>query len=293
MVEISWTAGRLKRLMAALIAVLPLLWPEARDATAAEAVDLELVIATDVSYSIDEEEATLQRQGVVQAFRSEEVIRAITSGVLGKIAVAYIDFSSRVTNRVVADWQVIRDRATANAFADRLAAASLTRGMHTSISDGIELARALIETNAIEGTRRVIDVSGDGPNNFGRLVDDVRDDTIARRITINGLPIMNERGAFASRYYLPDLDLYFRGCVIGGPGAFIVVANNFVDFARAIRRKLILEIAGLAPRDDRPSRPLPIPAAAGAQPRPSPDGYTYPRGCDIGERMRGAITVEP
>jgi hypothetical protein len=293
MTEKPTSESRPNRILAVLVAAVLLSWPGGRDAAAAESVDLELVIATDVSYSIDEEEATLQRHGVIEAFRDEEVVRAITSGILGRIAVAYIDFASRATSRIVVDWQIIRDRATANGFADRLAAASLTRGMHTSISDGIEQARRMIETNAIEGTRRVIDVSGDGPNNFGRLVDDVRDDTIARRITINGLPIMNERGAFSSRYYLPDLDLYFRGCVIGGPGAFIVVANNFNDFARAIRRKLILEIADNAPRDDEFPRPLLVPAATGAPPRPSPDGYVYAKGCDIGERMRGAITIEP
>lgn len=285
--------NRLRRPLAALVAAGLQMAMSCVGANGAEAVDLELVIATDVSYSIDEEEATLQRQGVVAAFRSDEVIRAITSGMLGRIAVAYIDFASRMTNRVVLDWHIIRDRATAHAFADSLAAASLTHGMHTSISDGVELAVRLIESNAIEGTRRVIDVSGHGPNNFGRLVDDVRDETIARRITVNGLPIMNERDALNSRYYLPDLDLYYRGCVIGGPGAFIVVARNFTDFARAIRRKLILEIAGLVPRDDEVPRPLLIPVAAGTQPRPSPTGYTYPKGCDIGERMRGVISNDP
>ena len=293
MAERRWGGGWLYRALTVLAAAIPLYGQPARDAAAAEAVDLKLVIAADVSYSIDEEEAMLQRQGTIDAFRSAEVIGAIASGVLGRIAVAYIDFSSRMTNRVVLDWQVIGDGATANAFADRLAAASLTHGMHTSISDGIELARRLIETSPIQGTRQVIDVSGDGPNNFGRLVDDVRDATIARRITINGLPIMNERGAFSSRYYLPDLDLYYRGCVIGGPGAFIVVANNFADFARAIRRKLILEIAGLSPRDEGPPRPLPMPAATGTSLRPSPNGYVYPKGCDIGERMRGYISTEP
>jgi len=129
--------------------------PDASSAAAKQAVDLELVIATDVSYSIDEEEATLQRQGTIDAFRSPEVIRAITSGVLGRIAVAYIDFSSRMTNRIVLDWQIIGDSASANAFADRLAATSLTHGMHTSISDGIELARQLIEMSPIEATLMV------------------------------------------------------------------------------------------------------------------------------------------
>ena len=261
-------------------------------ATAApkQAVDLELVIATDVSYSIDEAEATLQREGIAQAFRSAEVVRAIASGILGRIAVAYIDYSSRTFNRVVVDWTVIGDRASAAAFADALQKTTLTSGMHTSISDGIEQAAAMIETNDIEGTRRVIDVSGDGPNNFGRYVDDVRDATIARRITINGLPILNPNDAWNSRYYLPDLDLYYRGCVIGGPGAFMVVANSFPDYARAIRRKLVLEIANLSPGPTGRPRAMIVPAADGGHVRPSPNGYTYPKGCDIGERMRGFMS---
>ncbi|MHA1109352.1 MAG: DUF1194 domain-containing protein, partial [Alphaproteobacteria bacterium] len=113
-------------------------------------------------------------------------------------------------------------------------------------------------------------------NNWGGLVDQVRDATIAKRITINGLPILNEADRFSSRYYLPDLDDYYRGCVIGGPGAFLVVARDFKDFARAIRRKLILEIASLS------NRPLLVRAAASAR-----RGYVYKKGCDIGERMRG------
>jgi len=253
---------------------------------AATPVDLELVIATDVSYSIDEGEARLQRQGIAQAFRSEQVIRAIRSGFLRRIGVAYVDYSSRAFNRVVIDWRVIDGRASAEAFAADLLKSSLTTGRRTSISDAVEFAAEMIETNDLEGTRRVIDVSGDGPNNFGRLVDDVRDATIARRITINGLPIMNQNDAFASRYYLADLDLYYRGCVIGGPGAFLVVANNFTDYARAIRRKLILEIAGLTPTPERAPRALVIKASSHARLRPSPGGYVYPKGCDIGERMR-------
>lgn len=238
---------------------------------AGEPVDLELVIATDVSRSIDRQEALLQREGVARAFRNPAVVRAVRSGFIGRIGVAYVDYSSRAYNRIVVDWTVVHDRASAEAFAARLLAAPLTFGRRTSISDAIEMAREMIESNALDGTRRVIDVSGDGPNNHGRLVDAVRDATVARRITVNGLPIVNERGAFNSRFYLPDLDKYYLGCVIGGPGAFLVVASSFEDFARAIRRKLILEIAGAPP--------------AGLIRASSPTGYVYPRGCDIGERM--------
>ncbi len=252
---------------------------------AQQAVDLELVIATDVSRSIDQEEALLQREGIAAAFRNPAVIRAIRSGFLRRIGVAYIDYSSRAFNKIVIDWTVIHDRGSAEAFAARLLAAPLTFGRRTSISDAIEMAREMIETNALEGTRRAIDVSGDGPNNHGRFVDEVRDATIARRITINGLPIVNERGVFGRRFYLPDLDKYYLGCVIGGPGAFLVVANSFEDFALAIRRKLILEIAGIAPKSRRVLSARLIRVSSPGRMRPSPSGYVYPKGCDIGERM--------
>lgn len=252
-------------------------------ATAKEYVDLELVMATDVSRSIDAEEAELQRRGIAAAFRSKQVIDAIASGVLQRIAVAYLDYSSRDWNKLVIDWRIIRDRESAYAFADTLMKAPLTFGRRTSISDALSHGAALIDANDIEGTRRVIDVSGDGPNNFGNWVDTVRDETIAKRITINGLPIINDRNTF-SRFSLPDLDRYYRGCVIGGPGAFLVVARNFQDFARAIRKKLVLEIAGLPPV--RRSLFVRAQLAPSQRLRPSPNGYTYAKGCDIGERLR-------
>ncbi|MGB0630815.1 MAG: DUF1194 domain-containing protein [Alphaproteobacteria bacterium] len=253
-------------------------------AHAREYVDLELVIATDVSRSIDSDEARLQRQGIAAAFKSEEVVKAIASGVLQRIAVAYVDYSSRSWNKLVIDWRIIRGRADAHAFADELLNAELTFGRRTSIADALEHGTHLIESNDIEGTRRVIDVSGDGPNNFGRYVDTVRDETVAKRITVNGLPIVNETSDVFSRYNLPDLDLDYRGCVIGGPGAFLVVARDFKDFARAIRRKLILEIAGLTPAPE--PRIWHAQIAPSDRIRPSPGGYTYAKGCDIGERMR-------
>ena len=273
--------------LAALIAVLSL----PRLGYAKDYVDLELVIATDVSQSIDREEALLQRQGVADAFRSPEVINAIASGVLRRIAVAYIDYSSRDFNRVVIDWQIVSDAKSAYAFADRLLGSDLTFGRRTSISDALELGAEMIRTNDIEGTRTVIDVAGDGPNNYGGFVDDVRDKVMAQRITINGLPIINDHGGPGSRYNIEDLDEYYRGCVIGGPGAFLVVAKSFDDFARAIRKKLVLEIAGMVPEE----RPFLMRAAlaASARVRPAPDGFTYARGCDIGERLRDSYWSDP
>jgi hypothetical protein len=272
-------SGLFGAILASMIPAMP--------AAATEPVDLELVIATDVSRSIDEDEAQLQRRGIAAAFRSKVIIRAIQSGFLRRITVAYIDYSSALFNKVVVDWRILADRNSAEAFADTLLRAPLTFGRRTSISDGIALAARMIESNDIEGTRRVIDVSGDGPNNFGALVNRVRDEAIARRITINGLPIINKTDRFNSRYFLPDLDDYYRGCVIGGPGAFLVAARNFKDFARAIRRKLILEIAGLTPKTRIADRGLLIRASTHSPLRARRSGYVYKKGCDIGERMRG------
>lgn len=268
--------------MAVLAALILLAASSKPGAASPEYVDLELVIATDVSRSIDEDEARLQREGIAAAFRSADVVRAIGSGVLGRIAVAYIDYSSLYNNEIVVDWRIIRDRKSAEGFARALLDAPPTLGQSTSISDAIGQAAGMIETNRFDGTRRVIDVSGDGPNNAGRLVDGVRDETVARRITINGLPIVGGGDGYISRYYLPDLDLYYRGCVIGGAGAFMVVARDFKDFARAIRRKLVIEIAGVTPGLQRP-----IPVAAARR------GYVYDKGCDIGERMRRQYWGDP
>jgi hypothetical protein len=249
-------------------------------ASAAEQVDLELVITTDVSYSVDDMEARMQREGAVTAFRSPEVVEAIKAGSLGKIAVAYIDFSNANASRIVVDWQVVHDKASAEAFADAIAVARKTDGVQTSIASGIELAARMIEDNDYEGMKKVIDVSGDGPNNEGRRVDQVRDEVVAKGVIINGLPIVTEADKF-DVYYLPDLDKYYAGCVIGGPGAFIQVANGFADLARALRRKLVLEISDA-------SKPVSDPnlVKVGAAWQRSSGRFVYERGCDIGERMR-------
>jgi Protein of unknown function (DUF1194) len=249
--------------------------------TQTEAVDLALVLATDVSYSVDDDEARLQRLGVFQAFRSPEVIKAIQAGALGRIAVAYIEFSSANAGRVSVDWQVIHDQASADAFVDALAGTRRLDGVQTSISSGIQLAARLLETIDFRATRKVIDVSGDGPNNDGRLVVPTRDETIAKGITVNGLPIITESNK-TDIYYLPDLDKYYAGCVIGGPNAFMHVAYGFEDFARAIRRKLVLEISDAGQPAGQDAWVVKV--AAGS--RPSRTTPVYERGCDIGERMR-------
>src|SRR4051812_35460581 len=129
-----------------------------------QAVDIELVIATDVSPSIDEQEAHLQRGGIAEAFLNPQVVQAIQAGSLGKIGVVLLDFSSREYNRIVVDWRVISDKASATALADAVRRAPRTFGRHTSISDAIESAELLLEANNLEGTKKVIDISGDGPN---------------------------------------------------------------------------------------------------------------------------------
>ena len=214
---------------------------------AEQSVDLELVLATDTSRSINEQEALLQRQGVAAAFRSPQVIRAIQSGPLGRIAVAYMDWSVPEQNRVVIDWQVVSSKATAEAFADALLQASTTFGQRTSISSALQMASELIENNTFRGTRRVIDVSGDGPNNAGLSLAPLREEVLAKGIVINGLPIIVEGAAFAGGGFFADIDKYYASCVIGGRGAFLIVARGFDDFAAAIRHKLVLEVSGVTP----------------------------------------------
>jgi hypothetical protein len=207
-------------------------------------VDLELVLAADVSRSIDDVEHALQREGYAEALTSREVLRAIRGGVLGAIAVTFVEWAGVDEADVVAGWMVIRDAASAVRFAQVLRdTPRLVRGS-TSISGAIDRAATLFDNNGIEGTRRAIDVSGDGINVSGRPVEEARDEAVARRITINGLPIVNDRPS-RPPWPEPPIDQYYRDHVIGGPGAFFVVAKDFASFGEAVRRKLVREIVGL------------------------------------------------
>lgn len=260
-----------------------LLWLGLAPAPAAaerQPVDLELVLAVDVSGSIDAEEMKLQRDGYVAALTHPDVVSAITRGVLGRIALAYVEWAGHEVRRVVVDWAVIADRSSAEAFAAKLAAAPIRSGVSTSISGAIEYVLPMFGANGYEGTRRVIDISGDGPSNQGTLVTVARDRAEAAGVVINGLPILNDRPNALNFPNLPDLDLYYEGCVITGDGAFVVVANNFEAFGEAVRRKLILEIANLpGPRRHYVGTPRArIFHAAGT-------GAVYEKGCDIGERQ--------
>jgi hypothetical protein len=253
------------------------------------AVDLELVLAVDVSGSIDADEAQLQRRGYVDAITDPEVIRAIRSGVTGRIAITYFEWAGDGWQVPVIDWTVIDGEATAKAFSQRLAAAPMGAGPWTSISDAINFAVPLFGAGGFTGARRIIDISGDGANNTGGSVTVARDAAVARRITINGLPIINDRPNL-SRMPMPNLDLYYENCVIGGPGAFIVVARGFKAFAQAIRRKLILEIAGLERPDRTPAgRAAPGFAQAGGGP---PDSRWAPP-CNEGERRFRGVIQDP
>jgi hypothetical protein len=208
---------------------------------AATEVDLALVIAVDISYSMDPDEQELQREGFAEAFRSPLIHDAIRSGVLGRIAVTYMEWASDWDQRVVLPWTVIDNPESIMAFADQIAAIPLRRSQRTSISGAIDRAAKLFDNNGLEATRKVIDISGDGANNHGRPVVPARDAAIARGLTINGLPIMLKRPGYMD---IADLDVYYRDCVIGGPGAFRVPAREKAQFQAAIKAKLLLEVSG-------------------------------------------------
>ena len=277
------------RVFLALAASVALSAAPAQAAATGELVDLELVIATDSSGSIGDEEALVQRQGIADAFRSEQLAKVISLGIYGKIVVAYLDWSNQFDNTVVVDWTVIKDKATAEGFADQLVNAPRTYGRRTSISSAVVSGMELIEGNAYQGTRRTIDISGDGPNNFGLPLAPVREEAIGKGITINGLPIILDGGQF-ERNFSPEIDKYYANCVIGGRGAFAIVARGFDDFSRAVRRKLILEISGVEPETQFAEASSPEPATrldfAQVRELPPPPGMLRPpatreQNCDV------------
>ena len=215
----------------------------AAQTASSSAVDLELVIAVDVSLSMDLDEQQLQRDGYVAAFRDPELHRAIANaGAYGRIAVIYMEWAGPTAQKVIIPWTLIDSPAAARAFADRLAAQPITRERLTSISSALRFAHGLLKNSRYSAPRRVIDVSGDGPNNAGPPVLEMRDALIAEGIVINGLPIML-KAPTPSFFDIPDLDQYYAGCVIGGPGAFMIPAESYEKFSDAVLRKLILEIA--------------------------------------------------
>ena len=242
-------------------------------------VDVELVLAVDISRSMDIEELRIQRDGYVQAFRDPQVAWAIQGGLLGRIAVLYFEWAGPGIRNVIADWTVIDGPEAAAAFADRLAAGRITAALGTSISGGLAFSAAQIEGNRYDGLRRVIDVSGDGPNNSGPGVEIARDEVVAMGMTINGLPLMMK--AKDGPFSLTDLDIYYEDCVIGGPQSFLLPLWDVTRFPQTIRRKLILEISGVMPEPGEGRRARIMRAQMGYGPPKAPRIDCY-----IGEMLR-------
>ena len=250
-------------------------------------VDVKLVIASDMSRSIDQDEARLERQGLADLFLDPEVVKAIQSGPLGVIAVSMLDWSGYRNQKVVLDWTIVNDAASAAALAEKVRNLPSLQGERTSISAAIERANAMLNDsdNKIVATRKVIDVSGDGPNNDGTSLQHIHDTTKDNGIVVNGLPIMDQ----GSDDYFPDLDKYYAACVVAGKGSFLVVVKSFKDFGPAMRRKLVLEISQNETQirqalQELQANPLLKRAAAGNGSATLPQflrpAKTYPGGCD-------------
>ncbi|MPZ57457.1 MAG: DUF1194 domain-containing protein [Rhizobiales bacterium] len=219
-------------------------------AIATEATDLLLVLAADVSRSVDYQKFQLQREGYATAMSDPRVVEAIRSGPHGRIAVSFVEWSGFGAHKLVVDWTVIGDAASARAFGDRIQEAPRSFADRTSISGGIDFAVQQLGRSSYDAGRRVIDISGDGTNNAGRDVDLARNDAVAKGITINGLVILSERPIpWNPEHTNPrgGLAQYYREHVIGGPGAFVMVAEDFKSFGRALTSKLVAEIARTAP----------------------------------------------
>jgi hypothetical protein len=210
-------------------------------------VDLELVLAVDVSRSMDAGEQRIQRDGYIAAIRNPEVVAAIKSGLIGRIAITYVEWAGPGSQQIIVPWQMIDGLDSAEAFSRRIEPGLVLGRFGTSISSSITFSADLFDGNGFRANRRVIDISGDGPNNIGAPVVPARDAALARGLTINGLPLMLDRGG-NDMFGVPNLDVYYRDCVVGGPGAFTMAVTDLDQFETAVRRKLVQEISAL----DRP-----------------------------------------
>lgn len=235
------------------------------------AVDVELVLAVDVSYSMDADELALQREGYASAITSPEFLDALRLGPNGRIAVEYVEWAGENEQKIVVEWRIIDGPDSAKAFSDAVRSAPIRRIYRTSISGALLFAADQFDINGFRGLRKVIDVSGDGVNNQGPPVALARDSVVRRGITVNGLPLLMKRSA-SSALDIPELDVYYEDCVIGGPGAFVIPVETMAEFSRAIRTKLVLEVAGVV---QKPGPGL-IQHASAQQPRIS---------CTIGEKI--------
>ncbi len=232
------------------------------------AVDVELILAVDVSYSMDMDELAIQREGYAQAIVSKEFLQALKSLPNGKIAITYFEWAASSDQKIIIPWRVIDGPETADAVSNEIMRTPVRRASRTSISGAIYFAMPLFDENPYKGLRRVIDISGDGPNNNGAPVVGAREEALSKGIVINGLPIMVKEPSY-STMDIDNLDWYYEDCVIGGPGSFVVSIKDRDKFKEAIRTKLLLEVAGRTP--EHPTVPV-----ADKEPRVS---------CLIGEKI--------
>lgn len=237
---------------------------------AAKPVDVELILAVDVSYSMDMDELAIQREGYAQALMSSDFMQALKSGPTGRIAVTYFEWAASNDQKIILQWQIIDGPESADAVAAEIMKAPIRRASRTSISGAINFAMPLFEQNPYHGLRRVIDISGDGPNNNGEPVTVARDAALEKGVVINGLPIMVKEPSY-STMDIENLDYYYEDCVIGGPGSFVVTIKDREKFKEAIHTKLVMEVAGRTP----PHRIIPV-ADDSKPPRVS---------CMVGEKM--------
>jgi hypothetical protein len=235
---------------------------------AASTVDLELILAVDVSYSMDMDELAIQREGYAQAIVSKEFLQALKSLPNGKISITYFEWAASSDQKIIIPWRLIDGPETADAVSNEILKTPIRRASRTSISGAIYFAMPLFDEDPYHGMRRVIDISGDGPNNNGAPVTGARDEALSKGIIINGLPIMVKEPSY-STMDIDNLDWYYEDCVIGGPGALVVSIKDREKFKEAIRTKLLLEVADRGPR--RPVVPV-----AEKEPRVS---------CMIGEKI--------
>jgi Protein of unknown function (DUF1194) len=218
-------------------------------------VDVELAIAVDVSNSMDPEEQALQREGYILGLTSREFLQALRNGSHGRIAITYFEWASLYDQKIILPWRLIDGPESAEAVTNEIKRAPYRRAPRTSIYGALQFAKPLFDSSGYGGLRRIIDVSGDGPNNMGPPVTIMRDEVLGAGITINGLPIMVTRG-YSTGPSIPNLDVYYEDCVIGGPGSFVIVIKEREQFKEATRTKLVQEIAGL------PTKPRVVPVQA-------------------------------
>ncbi|MGJ4946134.1 DUF1194 domain-containing protein [Bradyrhizobium sp. HKCCYLS1011] len=235
---------------------------------AAASVDVELIIAVDVSYSMDLDELAIQREGYAQAISSKEFMQALKNGPHGRVSITYFEWAASGDQKIIIPWRLIDGPESADAVAAEIMKTPIRRASRTSISGAIYFAVPLFDDDPYRGLRRVIDISGDGPNNSGAPVTIARDAALAKGIVINGLPIMVKEPSY-STMDIDNLDYYYEDCVVGGPGSFVVPIKSREEFKEAIRTKLLMEVAGRTPQR------LPV-ADNAKEPRVS---------CSIGEKI--------